>query len=94
MVRERKKKEIDGIDRDILRLLYSKGVLVSSAIAKFVGLSSSAIAPRLQNLEEKEILKKSKVLGMRSFKKKVKGGYVTVKSPRGIYWEIDLKNEK
>jgi len=94
MIRKRKKKEIDGIDREILRLLSSKGVLVSSAIAKFVGLSPSAIAPRLQNLEDKEILKRSKVLGMRKFKKKVKGGFVTVKSPRGIYWEIDLEDEE
>jgi len=94
MTRERKKKEIDGIDREILRLLYSNGTLVSSAIAKFVGLSPSAIAPRLQSLEDKEILKKSKVLGMRKFKKKVKGGVVTVKSSRGIYWEIDLEDEK
>ena len=93
MTRERKKKEIDGIDREILRLLYSNGALVSSAIAKFVGLSPSAIAPRLKSLENKEILKKSKVLGMRKFKKKVKGGVVTVKSPRGIYWEISLEDE-
>ncbi len=93
-MQKRKKKEIDGLDKEILRVLYAKGTLVGSTIGKLVGLSPSAIAPRLNNLMEKEIIKKSKILGIRKFRRKVSGGSVIVKSPRGIYWEIDLEDEK
>lgn len=93
-MQKRKKKELDGIDKEILRLLYYQGPLVSSAIGKLVGLSPTAIAPRLENLKEKGIIRYAKVLGMRSFKKKVSGKFVKINSPRSIYWEIDLEDGK
>ena len=91
MVQVRKKKELDGTDREILRILYSDGAMVGSRIGKLVGLSPPAIAPRLNSLLGKGILKKSKILGVRKFRKKISGRVVHVSSPRGIYWEIDLK---
>jgi DNA-binding Lrp family transcriptional regulator len=92
-MQERKKKEIDGIDREVLRILYYHGSRVSSAIGKAVGLSPSAIAPRLQNLKEKGIIRQGKVLGMRTFRKKVGNKTIKVSAPRSIYWEIDLEDE-
>lgn len=93
-MQKRKKKDLDGIDREVLRLLYYKGSLVSSTIGKAVGLSASAIAPRLENLREKGIIRRAKVLGMRKFKKIISGRVINVNSPRSIYWEIDFKDEK
>lgn len=94
MVQKRKKKDLDGIDREILRLLYYDGPLVSSKIGHLVGLSASAIAPRLENLREKGIIRHGKVLGIRTFKKKIAGRTIKVNSPRSIYWEVDLEDEK
>jgi DNA-binding Lrp family transcriptional regulator len=93
-MQKRKKKDLDGIDREILRLLYYDGPLVGSKIGNLVGLSASAIAPRLENLKEKGIIRQGKVLGIRTFKKKVAGRTIKVNSPRSIYWEIDLKDEE
>ena len=92
-MQKRKKKELDGIDKEILRILYYKGSMVSSAVGKLVGLSAPAIAPRLENLREKGIIKQGKILGIRTFRKKVSGKTIKVNSPRSIYWEIDLKDE-
>ena len=56
-MKKRKKRELDGIDREILRVLYKRKNLVSSAIARYVGLSASAIFPRLENLKDKGIIR-------------------------------------
>ena len=45
---KRKNKELDGIDREILRVLYLYRPIVSRKIAKSVGISASAIGPRWQ----------------------------------------------
>ena len=88
---KRKKKELDGIDREILRLLYKKGRTVSNRISEYVGLSASAIFPRLNNLLEKGIIKKEEAGKERVFYRKVGGKKIKIKSKRMIYWEIDLK---
>lgn len=82
----RKKKILDGIDREILRVLYSRRNQVSSQIAKSVGLSTSAIFPRLYNLESKGIIKISKKGGIRRFKK----NSLKIDSPRKIFWDLDV----
>ena len=89
----RKKEVLDGIDREILRVLLKRRPLVSRQIAGKVGLTPSAIAPRLMNLKKKGILKTVKILGMRKFKRKCKNKIRNIKSPRSIYWDIDIKNE-
>jgi DNA-binding MarR family transcriptional regulator len=88
----RKNKVIDGMDKDILRVLYYKNKpLVGSEIARFVGLSPAAISPRLNNLLMKGILKKSQDPKIRKFKRKFKNITKKVNTPRRVYWEIDLK---
>jgi len=89
-MKKRKKKNLDGIDREILRALYREGALVSSAIAKRVGLTASAITPRLVHLKDLGILRHGKVLGLRTFRRKFNNKSVLIKAPRSIFWEIDL----
>jgi DNA-binding Lrp family transcriptional regulator len=88
----RKKEELDGIDKEILRAIYyKKRPLVGFQIAKIVGLTPSAITPRLVSLLSHGILKKERVSGIRKFKRKFGNSFVTVKSHRSIYWGLDLK---
>ncbi|MBD3252179.1 winged helix-turn-helix transcriptional regulator [Candidatus Pacearchaeota archaeon] len=89
----RKKDVLDGIDREILRVLLKRRPLVSRQIASKVGLTPSAISPRLMNLKKKGILKPAKILGLRNFKRNFKNKIQKIKSPRSIYWDLDLKNE-
>jgi len=95
---KRKKKIIDGMDREILRVLYGRYPVASSGahIAKAVDLTSSAIAPRLDNLKRKGIIKQQKVLGLREFERKFKGHSkpVKIKAPRSILWGLDFKKKK
>ncbi len=90
-MKERKKRELDGIDREVLRVLYKNGELVSSRIAGLVGLSPAAIFPRLKNLEKKGIIIPSKISGERVFRRSFGNKKKTIKAPRSIYWKIDLK---
>lgn len=87
---ERKTKELDGIDREILRVLFLYRPLVSRKIAQNVGLSASAIAPRLKNLENLGIIKKVKLSGLRKYKVNSKKGSRRIKSYQSIYWDLDL----
>jgi hypothetical protein len=82
---------IDGTDREILRVLYEKRPLVSRQIATMVGMTASAIAPRLNNLLEMGILKRAEDGEPRSFDKKLNGHLVRVKSPKCIMWDLDIK---
>lgn len=90
-MQKRKKKELDGIDREILRAIYKRGSLVSRKIAEFVGLSPAAIAPRLFNLKDLGIIRESSVSGERVFRRKINGKKKLIRAPRSIYWEIDYK---
>jgi len=90
-MQKRKKKILDGTDKKILRTLYIKRPLVSRQIAKIIGLSASAIAPRLNYLEEKGILKQSKLEGIRRFKRTFGDNIKKIESPRSIFWDLDLK---
>jgi DNA-binding Lrp family transcriptional regulator len=94
----RKKKTIDGMDREILRRINnSKRALTSRQIAREVNLSGSAIIPRLQNLKAQGILKDNPT-GMRKFERTFDKKTVKIKAPRSIFWELDigkqLKKEK
>jgi len=89
-MQKRKKRHLDGIDREILRCLYKRGSLVSSEIAMLVGLSSSAIGPRLNNLKDQGIIRYAKISGERIYRRYFGQKKITIKSPRSIYWEIDF----
>jgi len=95
MVVKRKKTTIDGMDRQILReILDSRRQLTGNQISKKVGLTPSAIRPRLNNLRSKGIIKPVKTMGMRNFKRSFGENQklVNIKSPRSIFWDVDLKN--
>jgi DNA-binding HxlR family transcriptional regulator len=91
MIKKRKKKIFDGIDKEILRVLYFRRYMVSRQIAKSVGISSSGIFSRLNNLRDHGIIRVSKVSGIRSFQRNYGDKIRRIKSPREIYWELDLK---
>ena len=91
MMKKRKKKVIDGIDREILRVLLIRRPLVGSQIASYVGLTSSAITLRLNNLQESGIIKQSKILGIRNFSRNFGNHIKKIKSPRSIYWDLDIE---
>ncbi len=90
----RKKKILDGIDKEILRCLYHRRPLVTNQIAKCVGRTPPAIKPRLINLQKMGLIKPSKVSGIRQFKRIFGTKQVKIKSPRSIYWDLDLKPQK
>ena len=87
----RKTKVLDGTDREILRVLYLEKLLVTRQIARRVGLTCSAIVPRLSNLKERGIIKQIGVNQIRSFERNFGDKKVKINSPRSIYWELDLK---
>jgi DNA-binding Lrp family transcriptional regulator len=93
---KRRKNFLDGIDREIIRVLYSRKSLSSRQIAKYVGLSSPGIFPRLNHLKSKGIIKISRVYGFRIFEREFGNKLRKIKSPQSIYWGLDLKskNEK
>lgn len=90
-MQKRKKQILDGIDREILRVLYKKGPQVSRKLALGVGLTPAAIGPRLRNLQEKGIIKPVQKMKTRNFEYKVGNQIKLIKSPRGIYWDLNLK---
>ena len=90
----RKKKTIDGMDREILRKIANASrSLTSRQIAQRVSLSGSAILPRLRNLKLQGILK-DRPTGLRKFDRTFKKSQVKFKAPRSIFWDIDFKKEK
>jgi DNA-binding Lrp family transcriptional regulator len=90
MVKIRKKKTIDGIDREIIRVLCKKSPIVTRRIGKFVGLTSPSIIIRLNNLRDQGIIKVSKVSGIREFYREYKDKTVKIRSPQKILWGLDL----
>lgn len=90
-MQKRKNENFDGTDREILRTLYKERPLVSRQIAKSIGLSASAIAPRLNNLKTKGIIKQTRVERIRSFKRTFGSQIKIIKAPRSIFWDLDLK---
>ena len=95
---KRKKKIIDGMDREILRVLNKRHPITmsGSSIARGVDIASSAIAPRLNNLQMKGIIKQKEIQGLRKFERRIKGHqkFVKIKAPRSILWGIDFKKKK
>jgi DNA-binding Lrp family transcriptional regulator len=88
---KRKKKILDGIDREILRALLYRRPLVSRQIAKYVGISSPAIFPRLDQLKDLGIIKISRISGIRYFEREFNYKIKKIKSPRSIHWDLDIK---
>ena len=90
----RKKNLLDGIDKEILRALLIRRPLVTRKIAQLVGLTASAITPRLNQLKNRGLIKISKSEGIRTFNRKFGNRTVRIKSPRKIFWDLDLKEEQ
>ncbi|MBR9705050.1 winged helix-turn-helix transcriptional regulator [Candidatus Pacearchaeota archaeon] len=90
---KRKKKIFDGIDKEIIRLLLVKNPLSSRQIAINVGLTPSAISPRLNNLKKKGILVRKKISVLRCFNRRYGDSVLKIKSPRCILWDLDIKDE-
>ena len=87
----RKKKTLDGIDRDILRRLKeTQRQLTSRQIAIDVGLSGASIMPRLNNLKNKGIIK-DECNAFRNFERKFGNKSKKVRSCSRRVWKIDLK---
>ena len=82
---KRKKKLIDGMDRDILRFLVGSTIPPTSRqIAQRVNISGSAVLPRLDNLKSQGIVKQVKCGTIRR----------KTKAPSKICWGLDLKKKK
>lgn len=102
MVKPKKKKfNIDGTDRNILRAMHqARRKLSSSEIAKKIDYSSSGVKPRLQKLKKQGIIKPAHVGGIRTIKRTFtnpvtkKTSTKKIKAPRSITWEIDLIKPK
>lgn len=101
MVVKRKKTLIDGMDRSILRAIHKFNKPMSgSKIAKNVGLSASAIRPRLNNLKFQGIVKPIQVGKVRAFERKFVNPTTSkvtkrkIRAPRSIKWGIDFKKPK
>ena len=88
----RKNKILDGVDREILRALYNHNSLVTRNLAKRVGLTSSAIVPRLNNLARKGIIKQNRTGKIRSFERGLGNKRIKVRSSPKIYWSLDLES--
>ena len=86
----RKKKILDGTDKEILRNLRAREIgLSGSRLAKAVGISPSAITPRLKNLKKKGIIV-DECKGFRNFKRKFGTKTKTVRSCSKRVWKLDL----
>jgi DNA-binding Lrp family transcriptional regulator len=94
----RKKKQIDGMDRDILRFLYGNHPQpkTSNEIARRVNLTPPAIFPRLKNLQSQGIVKQKEIGGLRKFERNfgVSKKSTKVQAPSKIFWGLDIRPKK
>jgi len=90
-MQNRKTRVIDGTDREILRALYEKRPLAGRQIARRVGITASAVAPRLNNLMGLGVVKRARVDSIRHFQREINGQIEQVKAPRCIMWDLDIK---
>lgn len=95
MVKARKKKLLDGTDKQIIRFIHlSKRPATANKIASRMNFSASGIKPRLDNLQNKGILKTVNSGKMRTFERnfKIKGNDTRkiINAPSKILWDIDL----
>lgn len=90
----RRRKILDGIDREILRCLYKRSPLVTRQIAEYVGRTPPSIKPRLKNLQSLGLVKPVKISGVREFKRNFGAKQVKIRAPRSIYWGLDLIRRK
>jgi len=77
-------------------MYITKRHLSGNQIAKGVNLSGSAIAPRLNNLKSRGIIKQTKISGMRNFERTfpTRKSKVKIKSPRSILWGFNMKKPR
>lgn len=87
----KKKKIIDGIDKEILRALRARrSGLSGRQIAMRVGLSDSSISPRLKNLKKKGFIK-DKCEGFRNFTRTFNKKKKKIRSCSKRLWKLDLE---
>jgi hypothetical protein len=56
-----------------------------------VGITASAVAPRLNNLMASGIIRKVRVETIRHFQREINGQTISIKAPRRIMWDLDIK---
>ena len=82
-----RKKRIDAVDREILRLMRgSRRGISGNQIARRVNLSAPAIRPRLNNLQRQGIVRQILTGRNRLI-------HSNLKAPSKILWNIDFKPE-
>lgn len=95
MVTVRKKKLLDGMDREILRKINgSRKGINANTLSKRVGMTASGIRPRLTNLKSKGMIKPLHTQGIRKFTRTFGNKKVVIRAPRSISWGIDLKKPR
>lgn len=97
MKNKRNRRLIDSTDGDTLRLLYhKKKPLTGNRIAKSIGISPSALSPRLKRLHSNGIIKPVRIGGTREFKRKFGDSkkYTKIIAPRSISWALDIKTHR
>lgn len=91
----RKKKSVDSIDREILRVLYhGKRPMTGNQLSKRVNISPPAIKPRLVNLRSHGIIKPTRTTGIRNYTRTFNRQRVNIRAPRSIFWDLDLKKKR
>jgi DNA-binding Lrp family transcriptional regulator len=85
---------LDGIDKDILRILYILGPLVTLKIAKHANITSPTVLSRLTNLEKLGIVRKSKINRYRNYERNYGNNLVKIKSASRIFWNLNLIEDK
>lgn len=85
------KRIIDSKDREILRILSTANrPLTGRFISQKVNISPPAIKPRLISLQNKGIIKPTKIGGDRIFNR----GEIKINAPSKILWGLDIKKRK
>lgn len=85
-------KAIDGIDRDILRVMNSSNrSLAANEIAKHIGITPASVGARLKKLWRKRIVRPERQGGMRTYARTFSGKIKTIKARSYIGWVIDVK---
>ncbi|MCK4650076.1 winged helix-turn-helix transcriptional regulator [Candidatus Pacearchaeota archaeon] len=86
----RKKRILDGTDKEILRnLVKIKRGLSGRQIAKKVGLSDSSIKPRLDNLKKSGYVK-DRCEGFRKYDREFNGKKKKIRSCSKRTWTVDF----
>ena len=98
-MKKRPRKVLDGVDRNILRLLYAaRRPLTGNQIAQKIHYSSPAVKRRLVALQSRSIIKPLRRGKVRIFDRSfiIKGRKIIkkVRAPSRILWGLDIQKEE